>query len=73
LHPPLRSVGMRMGFLFVAGMFMIMRAVLARVIVVARLGRPAMRVLMKMFVQVLVRMSMGMLMLVRLAVMGMFV
>jgi hypothetical protein len=62
-----------MGFLFVAGMFMIMRAVLARVIVVARLGRPAMRVLMKMFVQVLVRMSMGMLMLVRLAVMGMFV
>ena len=67
------SVGVIMGFRFVAGMVMVMKAVVGRVIMVVHLGSPAMGVLMEMFVQVLVAMAMGMLMVVHLAVMGMFV
>jgi hypothetical protein len=67
------SVGVSMVFRFMAGMIMVMRAVVARMVMVVRLGSPAMGVLMEMFVQVLVRMSVGMLMEVHLAVMGMFV
>ena len=67
------SVGVIMGFRFMAGMVMVMRPVVTRVLMVVRLGEPAMGVLMEMFVHVLVGMGMGMLMAVRLAVMGMFV
>ena len=67
------SVGVIMGFRFMAGMVMVMRPVVARVLMVVRLGEPAMGVFMEMFVQVLVGVGMGMLMAVRLAVMGMFV
>ena len=56
-----------------AGMVMVMKAVVTRVVMVVHLGSPAMGVLMEMFVQVLVGMAMGMLMAVRLAVVGMFV
>ncbi len=54
-------------------MVVVMRAVVARVVMVMYLGRSAMGVLMEMFVQVLVAMAMGMLMTVHLAVVGMFV
>ncbi len=67
------SVGVIMGYRFMAGMVMVMRPVVARVIMVVYLGGPAVGVLMEMFVQVLVGMAMGMLMAVHLAVMGMFV
>jgi len=67
------SVGMIMGFHFVAGMVMVMRAVVARVVMVVHLGSRAMRVLVEVFVHVLVSMAMSMLMAVRLAVVGMFV
>ena len=66
-------MGMSMCFRFMAGMIVVMRAVVARVVMVVQLGNRAMRMLMEMFVQVLVPMNMGMLMAVRLAVMGMFV
>jgi hypothetical protein len=62
-----------MGLRFMVRMVMVMRAVIARVIMVVCLGSPPMGVLMEMFVQVLVPVSMNMLVAVRLAVMGMFV
>jgi hypothetical protein len=67
------SVGVIMGYRFMAGMVMVMRPVVTRVIMVVYLGGSAVGVLMEMFVQVLVGMAMGMLMAVHLAVMGMFV
>ena len=67
------SVTVIMGYSFMAGMLMVMRPVVTRVIMVVYLWGPAMGVLMEMFVQVLVGMAMGMLMAVHLAVMGMFV
>ena len=66
------SVDVIMGLRFMVRMVMVMRAVIARVIMVVCLGSPPMGVLMEMFVQVLVGMAMGMLMAVHLAVMGMF-
>jgi len=67
------SVGVIMGFRFMAGMVMVMRPVVTRVLMVVCLGGPGMGVLMEMFVQVFVGMAMGMLMAVHFAVMGMFV
>jgi hypothetical protein len=61
------------GFGFMAGMVMVMRAVFARMVMVMHFGPTAMGVLMEMFVQVLVRMSMCMLVQVRLAVMRVLV
>ncbi len=61
------------GFRFMAGMVMVMRPVVTRVLMAVGLSGPAMGVLMEMFVQVLMAVSMGVLMAVHLAVMGMFV
>gem|GEM_PF-6353479 len=55
------SAGANMGSRFMAGMVMVMRAVVARVVMVVCVGSTAMGVLMEMFVQVLM------------AIMGMFV
>jgi len=67
------SVGVIMGFGFMARMVMVVRPVVARVLMVVCLGGTTVRVFMEMFVQVLMGMSMGVLMAVHLAVMGMFV
>ena len=67
------SVSMIMGFRFMARMVMVMSPVVARVVMVVRLGSAAMGVLMEMFVQVFMAMSMGVLVAVYLAVMRMFV
>jgi hypothetical protein len=64
---------MSMGFSFMAGMFVVMRTVVALVVMVVQLGSHAMGVFMEMLVQVLVCMAMGMFMVVSLAVMFMFV
>ena len=67
------SVGVNMGFRFMTRMVMVVKAVVARVVMVVGLGSTSMGVLVEMFVQVLVPVSMNMLVAVRLAVMGMFV
>ena len=67
------SVGVIMGFGFMARMVMAVRPVVTRVLMVVCLGSTAMGVLMEMFVQVLMGMSMGVFMAVYPAVMGMFV
>lgn len=54
-----------------AGMVMVMSAMVARVVMVVHLGSTAMGVLVEMLVQVLVAMSMGVLMAVHRAVVGM--
>ena len=56
-----------------AGMFMVMSAVVPRVVMVVRPGSPAMGVFVKMFMRVLVCMSVSVLMAVHRAVVGMFV
>ncbi|HYA42360.1 MAG TPA: hypothetical protein VEF34_13725 [Syntrophobacteraceae bacterium] len=66
-------MGVIVRFRLVTWMVMVMRAVVARVVMVVHLGSPAVRVLMEMFVQVLVSMAVGMVMAVRLTVMRMFV
>ena len=67
------SVGVLMGFRFMAGMVMVMRAMVPCVFMGVYLKRSIMRVLVEMLVQVLVGMAVAMLMAVHLAVMGMFV
>ena len=52
-------MGVIMGFGFMARMVMVMRAVVARVVMIVRLGSTTMGVLMEMFVQVFMSMSMG--------------
>jgi hypothetical protein len=67
------SVGVIVGFRLMAGVVMVMSAVVACVVMVVHLGSFPMGVFVEMFVQVLVGMAMGVLMAVHLAVMGMFV
>jgi hypothetical protein len=67
------SVGVSMGFRFMAWMVMVMGSVVTRVVMVVYLGSPAVGVLVQMFVQVLMGVNMGVLMAVHFAVMGMFV
>ena len=62
-----------MGLRLMAGMFMVMGAVVARMVMIVCLGRCAMRVLVNMFMRVLMRMSMRVFVIVRLAVVRMLV
>lgn len=66
-------MGVIMGFRFMAGMVMVMRAMVASMVMVVYVGNSSVGVLVEMFVQVLVSMIVGVLMAVRLTVMGMFV